>query len=76
MTALCHNMCMSEYVMKPEAPTAERIAQLKLTTSDVSEIAMTLVDEDELAFPGSWASAGFDRGSAISEYLAEMGESA
>jgi len=62
------------YKPNPTAPTAERIAALRAVISDVWEIAYTLVDEDEAAFPGSWAAAGFDRGSAISEYLAELGE--
>lgn len=62
-----------QYQPRPEASTAERIAALReLLGTDVDEIAATLVDEDELAFPGSWAAAGFDRGAAISEYLYEL----
>lgn len=61
------------YVPNPEGDTQARIAALRaIIGSDVAEIAATLVDEDEAAFPGSWAAAGFDRGSAISEYLHEL----
>jgi hypothetical protein len=63
------------YQPQVSASTADRIAALRAAIGDdVQEIAMTLVDEDEAAFPGSWAAVGMDRGSAISEYLYEMGE--
>lgn len=60
------------YEPQPEAPTADRIAALRATTGDPDEIAATLVDEAEAAFPGLWATAGFDRGGAISDYLSEI----
>lgn len=61
------------YTPNPEGTTAERIAALRaIFGSDVDEIAATLVDEDEAAFPGVWEAAGFNRGSAISEYLYEL----
>jgi len=63
------------YKPQPTEDTAVRIAALReILGTDVDEIAATLVDEDEAAFPGSWQDAGFDRGSAISEYLWELGE--
>jgi hypothetical protein len=63
------------YKPQPESDTASRIAALRaILGSDVDEIAATLVDEDEAAFPGGWAAVGFDRMSAISEYLYELGE--
>jgi hypothetical protein len=63
------------YTPRPDATTVERIAALRevLLPTDVDEIAATLVDEDESAYPGSWQAAGFDRGAAISEYLFEIG---
>lgn len=68
---------MSKYTPQPEADTKVRIAALRAEIGDdIQEIAATLVDEDEAAYPGSWAALGFDRGSAISEYLYEMGENA
>ena len=61
------------YVARPDADTQDRIEALRMAIGmDVSEIAATLVDEDEAAFPGSWAEIGFDRGAAISEYLYEI----
>ena len=66
---------MPKYRPQPEAPTSDRIAALRaILGADVWEIAATLVDEDEVAFPGSWAACGMDRGAALSEYLYEMGE--
>lgn len=65
---------MADYTPQPDAPTADRIAALRAAIGDdVWEIAYTLVDEDEVAYPGTWAEIGFDRGAAISEYLYEMG---
>lgn len=65
----------SKYTAQPNEDTAIRIAALRqLHGNDVAEIAATLVDEDEAAFPGAWAAAGFDRSGAISEYLFELGE--
>jgi hypothetical protein len=61
------------YQPQPDADTKTRIAALRIVLgSDVDEIAATLVDEDEAAYPASWAKLGFDRGAAISEYLYEI----
>jgi hypothetical protein len=57
----------------PDANTQDRIAALLVEIGDdVNEIASTLVDDDEAAYPGSWAELGFDRGAAVSEYLWEI----
>lgn len=65
---------MTRYQPSPEAPVSERIVALReILGEDLWEIAATLVDEDEEAFPGSWQAAGFDRSAALSEYLYELG---
>lgn len=68
-------VAVTEYRPQPDAQTSDRIEALRNAIGeDAWEIAATLVDEDEVAHPGSWAAAGFDRGAALSEYLYEMGE--
>jgi hypothetical protein len=63
----------NSYQPQPDADTEVRVTALQVVYGDLAEeIAATLVDEDEAAFPGSWADAGYDRGGAISEYLAEI----
>lgn len=60
------------YAPKPEAPAQERVDKLvEHGVTFPEEIGMTLADEDEAAFPGSWEELGFDRNAVISEYAAE-----
>lgn len=66
-------MAQNPYRPQVDAETSVRIAALRVILgADVDEIAATLVDEDEAAYPGNWAAIGFDRGAAISEYLYEL----
>lgn len=63
------------YRPQPDADTHQRIAALHaIHGEDSNEIAATLVDEDEEAYPGRWAETGFDRSAAISEYLWAIGK--